>query len=280
MKLPSSEQVLGRAIPVLGMMLGVKIVWVGVTFALFDSSGVEYNKISRAQALPITSGFSVIKEDKQAPVVTQVPATDINALKLLAVYRSRDIVVVTILQGSLTKVLSKGDTFEGYRLEDATAREAIFTKDGKNYRIELVKAQTNGTSSVNYPKSSQAKPVPVAVPNKGATNIRTEDDITTVDRNLFTHYRKNMDEIWKNIGIGEAKENGQTVGFRVNFIKRDSDFAKLGLRRGDIIQSVNGIKVDGLDKAMAVYKEMENMEDIAITIKRGDETMELDYAVN
>jgi len=270
-----------RIITILAIMLVVKLVWFGVTMVFLTSSGVEYRKASRAEALPMTRGFTITKENQAQPnIIAQPPPTDISTLKLLALYRGADIIVITIAKGTQTKVMSKGDIMDGYRLDGATAREAIFTKEGKTYRIELEKTKESGTSSVNYHGNNKSINSTPKDANSSGEKIKKVDDVTTVDRGLFGHYRKNMDEIWKNIGIGEAKQDGEIIGFRVNFIKRDSDFAKLGLRRGDIILAVNGTRLDGIDKAMGIYQELDNIEELSLTVKRGEETMELEYAVN
>ena len=66
----------------------------------------------------------------------------------------------------------------------------------------------------------------------------------------------------------------------MNFIRRGSDFSKLGLKRDDVIKAVNGQPIRSYKAAMDVYRKVGDMENMTLTIKRGDEEMELEYEVN
>jgi general secretion pathway protein C len=89
-----------------------------------------------------------------------------------------------------------------------------------------------------------------------------------------------MDEIMKNIGIVEQKAGKDLKGFRVTFVRKNSPFAKLGLRRGDVIKSINGQEITSYNVAMDVYKNIDKMNALSITVKRGKEEMELEYEIN
>jgi general secretion pathway protein C len=175
--------------------------------------------------------------------------------------------------------LVRGDEIDGYVLDDATAKEAIFLRNGKNYRITLIESKQSpqSKSSVKYVFGDKKANKAAGSASEG---ISEENGRTVVDKNLLRHYTKNMDDIWKNIGIKEIKEGGQIKGFKVNFVKRGSDFAKLGLKRGDVIKSINGQELNSYNSALEIYKNIDTMEDLTLTIKRGKEEMELEYEIH
>jgi general secretion pathway protein C len=210
--------------------------------------------------------------------------SDINSFKLLAIYHSNDTIVITISKDSKNSVLTRDDTIDGYTLIDATATEAIFSRGDKNYRLKLIKSKESPgvQKSVRYiPKAAEVIPSPTERREKLTRGeIVQGDDVTIIDKSLLDHYGRNMNDIWKNIGIKEVKDGRDIKGFRVNFVKRGSDFSKLGLRRGDIIKSVNGQELNSYNSAFEIYKNMDSIESLTLTIKRGKEEMELNYEIN
>ena len=266
----------------LSLALTVKLVWVIVEFMLLDARGVEYTKSSKAKSLYYRTRFANNKKkNRNTP---KVKMGDINSFKLLAIYHSKDLTVVTISKAGKSSVLVKGDTIDGYVLDDATATEAIFVRNGKMYRLKLVKMTNNPNAkqSVHYVdphKSKQAENI-IKKEEKPKGEIVQDADITLIDRSLISHYGKNINDVWKNIGIKEVIKDRKITGFKVNFVKRHSDFSKLGLKRGDIIKSVNGQELDNYNNAFELYKNIDTIENLTLTIQRGEQEMELNYEIN
>ncbi len=277
MKLLFSPKFISSLILILAVALVVKIGWFVVELAWLDKKGVEFSKPSEVKALYYRTRFASqqLKQPKETPTIV---ADTIDSIKLLALYHSNDRVVVTVSKKGKTSVLVRGDTIDGYTLDGATSTEALFLRDEKLYRIELSKSSSNnGKSSISYadrPKISAPK-----ISENISKEIVNIDGITTIDKKLLEKYSQNMDDIWKNIGINEKKVDGKTIGFKVNFVKKGSDFAKLGLRRGDLIVAINGDALDNYAKALDVYSNIETIEDLTLRIKRGREEMELEYAI-
>jgi len=264
---------------ILSLMLLVKLGWFITEMTILSAKGVDYTKPSETKSLYYRTRFAAQKLKQKQVVKKKVPLSDIKSIKLLAIYHSQDRVVITVSKKDKTSVLVRGDKIDGYVLDAATAQEAIFLRDGKSYQIRLVESAGNskGKSSVRYisdkPKKSDKQPVP-----KG--EVIEADGLTIVDRTLLNHYSKNMDDIWKNIGIKEIKEGDKIKGFKVNFVKRGSDFSKLGLRRGDVIKSINGQELSSYNAAFEIYKNIDTMDGLTLKIMRGKEEMELEYEIN
>ncbi|MEA3490659.1 MAG: hypothetical protein U9R27_02020 [Campylobacterota bacterium] len=273
---------------ILSLMLLVKIGWFITEMTLLSATGVEYTKPSEIKSLYYKTRFAVQKL-KQKKVVKKRPVSDINSFKLLAIYRSEDRIVITVSKAGKSSVLLRGDTIDGYVLDDATATEAIFLRDEKSHSIHLIEAteNTGSKNSVKYIPERDSRRASIAEEISDAPEekpqdeeIIREDDVTIIDKGLLDHYGKNIEDIWKNIGIKEVKEGNQIKGFRVNFVKRGSDFSKLGLRRGDLIKTINGQELNSYNSAFEIYKNIDVVENLTLTIKRGKEEMELNYEIN
>jgi general secretion pathway protein C len=278
MKHPFKSKNIKTLITILILMLIVKMAWFTVEMTLLRAKGVDYMKTSEAKALYYRTRFASQKLN-QRHIEKAKPVSDIHSFKLLAVYHSPTRTIVTVSKAGKSSVLVRGDKIDGYVLDDATAHEAIFLRGGKRYRLGLVESGKGpkSKSSVKYihenPPAGEKKSEPIGEVTEG-------DGITVVDRSLLEHYSKNMNDIWKNIGIREIRKDGKIKGFKVNFVKRGSDFAKLGLRRGDVIKAINGQELDSYNKAFEIYKNIDTMEDLTMKVMRGKEEMELEYEIN
>ncbi len=264
---------------ILSLMLLVKVGWFITEMTVLSARGVDYMKSSETKSLYYRTRFAAQKLKQKQVVKKKAPPSDIKSIKLLAIYSSQNRVVITVSKKDKTSVLVRGDQIDGYVLDAATAQEAIFLRDGKSYRIRLTEAAEDlkGKSSVRYISDKPTKPENKAAP-KG--EIIEADGLTILDRSILDHYSKNMDDIWKNIGIKEVKEGDKIKGFKVNFVKRGSDFGKLGLRRGDVIKSINGQELNTYNSAFEIYKNIDTMDELTLKIMRGKEEMELEYEIN
>ena len=68
-------------------------------------------------------------------------------------------------------------------------------------------------------------------------------------------------------------EDGKMTGMKVDAIKTESVFEKIGFQNGDVITEVNGIVVDRLEATNAIFKEFAEAESIETSIQRGDQTL-------
>ena len=287
MKSPFKPETIKRLILVLSLMLFVKLGWFVAEMTILNAKGVNQAKSSKSKSLYYRTRFATQKL-KQKKVKVPKILNNIGSYKLLAIYRSPEHVVITVSKGSKSSVLVKGDKIDGYVLTDATAKEAIFLRDGKSYRIRLTESSSSpkGKINVEYITNSNTS---TSHKNDNSNSkekseekgeILEDESVTVIDRKLLDHYKKNINDIWKNIGISDVKKDGRIKGFKINFVKRGSDFAKLGLRRGDVIKSINGQEINDYKSAFESYKNIDIMNGLTLTIQRGKEEMELEYEIN
>jgi len=257
------------------VLLVLKVLWFVIEVLWLPTSGINYVqekggkalyyrvKLSPNQAVP------TIKKEKIEVVGS------IKDIKLLAIYHASDVTVVTVEHKRKTKVLGRGDVINGFMLERAGNNYATFSKNEKMYKVPLI-ISTKGSTSIRSSKPS----VQSAPAEKVEGEVVDAGDHKIIDKSLISHYATNMDDIYKNIGIKEIKTGKNLKGFSISFIKKGSPFAKLGLKKGDTIKSINGQKIDSYNAAFAMYKDIGNIENLTLVIQRGKEEMELEYEVN
>jgi general secretion pathway protein C len=284
MKNLSDSKLFKTLLFILTILVITKIIWLVVSLLFLPKEGVEHEKITKLKPLyyriklarkPIYVKPKVIKKAPPPP-----PVSSMRGIKLLGLYNASDIIVVTVKKGNKTKTLEKSedraDNIDGFVLTSAGRNYAIFRKNGKDFKLELTKKIKNSNKS--YIRVREPETRKHYSKEKG---IRKGDDDTQkiISRNLLTSYTKNIDKIWKDIGIGDYRKNGVLKGFKVNFVKRGSDFAKLGLRKGDILKAINGEELNSYNAAFSFYKDINSIDDLTLTIERNNQEMELEYEI-
>ncbi len=258
------------------LLLMVKSVWFFVEVLWLPTSGVEHAEQKGGKALYYRVKLS---PNEAPPPVSTKPVQvlgSIKDIKLLAIYNASDRTVVTVEHKGKTEVLSKGEEINGFVLEGAGSNYATFSKDEKTYKISLI-LSTKGDTSI---ASSKPLPLEAAVESKVEGDIVDAGDHKIIDKSLLDHYAKNMDDIYKNIGITEIKKGNDLQGFSISFVRKGSPFEKLGVQRGDVIKAINGQEINSYNAAFDVYKNISNMNNVTLVIERNNEEMELEYEVN
>ena len=267
-------------ITVLTFLLVFKLLWFIVQVTVLSPIDIDQVEDQSNKALY----YRVKLTPNQAPAPQKVVqkktkkiSGSIKEIKLLAVYNSSDISVVTVEHRSKSKVLSTGEAINGFVLEGAGNNFAMFSKENKNYKVMLTKTSKAGSNASSIRKS--ATPAPEKK-KEVLGEVTNEGSVRIIDRSLLDHYANNMDDIYKNIGITEMKDGKDLKGFKINFVKKGSPFAKLGIRRDDVIKAINGQEIKSYNAAFGVYKNIKDVESLNLVIMRGKEEMELEYEIN
>lgn len=259
------------------LLLIVKMLWFFVEVLWLSTNDIDHVEQKGGKALYYRVKLS--PNEAPPPTVGTKPAEVLGSIKditLLAIYNASDVTVVTVEYKRKTKVLAKGEVLNGFVLEGAGNNYATFSKDAKTYKVPLVISSKGDTSLADTQPPAQEASSESAV--KG--DVIDAGDHKIVDKSLIEHYAKNMDDIYKNIGIVEVKKGNVLDGFRVSFIRKGSPFEKLGIRRGDVIKSINGEKIDSYNAAFGVYKNISNIDNLTLVVERGKEEVELEYEVD
>jgi general secretion pathway protein C len=280
MKQLISPKLFSTLIFFLSIIVVVKIIWTVVSHLYLPNSSEEFAQSNKAKALyyrvKLTNDASIIAPItiKRPPPVKVIPS--MRGIKLLALYNSKDTLVITVEKNRKTSILGKGDNIDGFVLDSATADHAIFKKLGKEFTLSLSNSKTTGK-----PNSKKYRPTPsspIKTPS-APVGIVEQDGIKVINRNILTNYISSPDKIWKDIGISENKVNGKLNGFKINYVKRGSDFEKLGLKRGDLLMAINAEKLDSIAGVMNLYKDINNIDNLTLTVERNGKSEDIEYEI-
>ena len=280
------QESLKKLIDILLLLLIIKLLWFAVGILWLPSSGVNNAKEVGAKPLYYRAKLTPNKAavpTKKTPVATAKREESMAGILLLAVYSASDATVVTVEHNKKTKVLTKGDSINGFILESAGNNFAKFSKNSKTYKISLLKGKGNKDSSIkdiSDTNSSSPEMKSSEALSRPEGEIVDAGGVKIIDKSLLDHYAKNMDDIYKNIGIAESRKGKDINGFKITFVRKDSHFAKLGVKRGDILKSINGQEINSYNVAFDIYKNIQSVQNLTLVIERDKEEVELEYEIN
>lgn len=112
-----------------------------------------------------------------------------------------------------------------------------------------------------------AEPPAVEAPRKGRGH--------TIARAALDHELRDFSRLSSQLGITP----GARGGFLITAIKPGTFFAKLGLRVGDVVKSLDTIRLDSLDDAAKAYARLGELQSFVLTVERGGKPLALRYTL-
>jgi len=227
------------------------LIW-GVVFLFLNKNPIFYSQVKkdyeyyRIYLSPLF--FSNVKIKQQR---NNIEVINLKSLQLKGIYKDKKGGFIVVEDNKKTVFIDLNKVYKGFKLIEIGNNYAIFSKDNKNYKIEIEKVK----NEINVMDNK--------IENK------------TISKKIFNEYKKNLSKIWKNIGIIRAKE-----GYKITYINPKSIFAKIGLKRGDVLLEVNGVELKNDMDAWNLYKNSDNFEEVEVKIKRKNEIKILNYQLD
>jgi len=278
MKQIISTKHLSTVIFLLSVIVGVKILWLVVSMLFLPSTGEEIEPSTKAKTLYYRVRLTNEKQSITPGNTTTTKTNKVGSMrgyKLLGLYNSKKTLVATIGKGLKTEVLSRGEsTSNGFKLISAGSNFVIFKKNSKEFKLSLENTKNSKSSHSSKRSTAQTN----SVQSQASNEIVEEDGIRHIPKTLLTSYTKDMDKIWKDVGLAPHKTKGKADGFKVNFIKKGSDIEKLGLRRGDILTAINAEPLN-LSSAMNFFNSINNLDNLTLTVERNGKSEDLEYEI-
>jgi general secretion pathway protein C len=223
--------------------------------------------------------------DPNAVPITSLP------LQLLAtnVARNEDHSFATIRN---TATSSQGAYWKDYEIPGAGKVQRIagsyvdFHNPGTN-RLERISLLDVARPAEPPPPVAMPTPTPpspgepqdelTAMLDQGIKKM--SEDSYEVDRTLVNNLLANPMSVARGARIVPSVKDGQPNGFKLYAIRPNSVYAKLGMRNGDTISSVNGFDLSSPDKALEVYTKVREASNLSVSVLRRGKPMTLNYNI-
>lgn len=110
------------------------------------------------------------------------------------------------------------------------------------------------------------------------TEIKQEGDVIKIPRTEVNKALANLSKLYTDIRAVPYFKDGKAQGLKLLSVKRGSLFSKLGLRRGDILKSING-KVLDIQSGLQMFNELKNESEFTLELDRRGEEKKMKYEI-
>lgn len=233
----------------------------GVDFAKNESLSLNFKKYNfYSNTKDISRKDS---QDSSKQTAQSLSKYNLKAIYYTSVTSGWIIIEETTVDNS--HILSYGEKIDGYMISKLFKNYVLFEKDKKEYKLKIKEKEPS-----QYEELTTNSKQEIIVKDNGAV----------VSRDYLNSYITSLDKIWSNISVSEIK-NGELIdGFKIDKIKKDSAFEKIGLKEGDIIKAVNNSILSSHAEAFKVFDNIGNTNFLNIEVLRNNEIVELNYEIN
>lgn len=202
-------------------------------------------------------------------------------LRLLGTVAGDGEIGCAIIENIKTKVqdlYNTGDIVNGARIEKIERNRIILLNEGVEEVLNLYVAGQDSPEPV-----ASAVETPVTKPE----NITDEDivKITSptdrqVNKNAFLAKIGGIEAILKTVKLSTHKTDGQEDGIQISGLEGSSMAKFVGLKNGDVVQSINGQTVTNDRKAFQVLRKARALSSFSLELKRGTESKTLSFNID
>lgn len=176
-------------------------------------------------------------------------------------------------------LLLVGKEIENYKLTSVSYSEAVFNR-GQNSVTKFITYGPlgDGTKKAEAPRAAPTPVAPVVVNNNSDNVIAAvpggqEGEVSSETVNQLV--QNPFDEL-KRVRIRPSEAAG---GLEVQWIQNESILKKLGVKKGDVIRSVNGIPFTNMGDIANSINSLMNSERFDVEVTRAGKTEALRYVV-
>lgn len=207
-------------------------------------------------------GVATVESKPGSPV--NVPLSSLNLVLAGVVVAGENSVALISVSGQEETPFGLGEEVTHGALLNAVYPDRVILQRGGVLESLILEDFTKSLSGSVY-----APPSPAAhrmeIRSLGNNNF-------SLPRNMVAEQLKNPDFL-RDAHI-VANKGG---GFRVRRIKKGSLYTKLGLKRGDVIKSVNGVELNSVQDAMNQYQQLGNLSQVQIEVVRTGKPVMLQF---
>lgn len=99
-----------------------------------------------------------------------------------------------------------------------------------------------------------------------------------IDSREIENTIQNLDKLYTEIRAVPNFQDGRVSGMKILSIKPGSIFAKLGLKRGDILQRINGVELD-VRRGFEIFSQLKDQKSLTLDLIRGGANQTVEYEI-
>lgn len=99
-----------------------------------------------------------------------------------------------------------------------------------------------------------------------------------VDRSILDFLRGNPTAA-RGVRVMPYMNGGKPGGFKITRLSSRSPVSKIGVQRGDVLTAVNGTRLTGPDKVLAMMTQLQTLNRVVVDVERRGKTVSLTYLI-
>jgi len=223
-----------------------------------------------APSVKILFGTPATKNDgKQEAKPVRETQLDLTLKGVLAQQDSDRKLALIGQEGREEKVYRLGDTVQGAKIVRIESRQVILRRNGVTEALKLEGKELKGESSRLGSRPARA----------GDGIQRTGKHKRLVGKETLNRQLNNLPKLLRQAKAVPHTRNGKKAGFRVVNIQKGSVFEDLGIREGDVIQSVNGTPIRTPRQALTAYRALKSSDSFRVDVLREGQPVTLSFSV-
>ena len=130
-------------------------------------------------------------------------------------------------------------------------------------------------------QSKEAKSKPVRRTNKLAAGrgiVAVDKGTWKVAKTVVDSARKNFTALLQTARMVPQVKNGQTIGFKLIEMEKGSLLEQIGLKVGDLIVEVNQVKLNSPEKALQIFQQVREANNITLGLIRNGKPETFEYS--
>jgi hypothetical protein len=176
--------------------------------------------------------------------------------------------------------ISIGESFEAHKLAEVLYDRAIFQDEDNNNVIKYFYLVGTGTGAKTKNISSLPAPLPQPTANQNQIIAAVFGGAEgVISRNIINELLMNPFEEMRKFRIRPKFEENEPVGIEAQWIQNDSILGSLGIIKGDMLKSINGIPMKNMGDITNAINSLMNGTRFDVEIQRGNITNMLRYVV-
>jgi type II secretion system protein C len=141
-------------------------------------------------------------------------------------------------------------------------RNKVIVDAGRGEQLLALELEETG-NKIEFAQASQPQ-----VDSQLEVTERIHQNIQ-IDRQQLQSSLGDVEQLIKQAGISPHVQDEQPAGFTITNVEPKSAFAKMGLRSGDSIMSLNGEAITGPEDADKFFQKLREGDDVTIKVKKG-----------
>ncbi|MGE0172160.1 MAG: type II secretion system protein N [Oligoflexales bacterium] len=249
---------------------------------IFNSSGELGDAEGKPKDDPTAGAADISKSGLPLRLVGLIfPGSPFNGLAMLENTQRKTI--NSLVVGDVV------DPDYGFFLEKIYEDRIIINKDGRREFIPLEEVELDfnrrgkKTAADAKPKSDAIAPLAKGPPPEKYKEDGFERNGSAIT--VSETYKQgllsgaNMVKVLQDAKAEPYMVNGQLVGWKLTRIREDSIYLKMGLQSGDVIEEINGVKLNDAGRSISYLNQLKTEKDFEVRGRRGSTPFTINMSV-